>query len=133
MMLSSDIHPNPGPVYSDRIFCEGNLTFCNWNLNTLVKDNFYRVTLVEAENVNYNYDIISLCETSLNATIEVTENILPGYKFYPCYHPDGNRSGGVGIFYKESLPLNIRHDLSFEECIVSELSFGCKNIFYGSI
>ena len=85
---------------------------------------------MEADNVNYNYDIISLCETSLNATIEVPENILPGYKFYPCYHPDGNRSGGVGIFYKESLPLRIRHDLSFEECIVSELSFGCKNIFF---
>ena len=41
-----------------------------------------------------------------------------------------SRNGGVAIFYKESLPLRIRHDLSFEECIVSELSFGRKNIFF---
>ena len=85
---------------------------------------------MEADNVNYNYDIISLCETSLNDTIQVPENLLPGYKFYPCNHPDGNRSGSVGIFYKETLPLRIRHDLSFRECIVSELTFGRKNIFF---
>ena len=38
--------------------------------------------------------------------------------------------GGVGIFYKETLPLKIRRDLSFEECIVTELSLGRKKIFF---
>ena len=37
--------------------------------------------------------------------------------------------GGIGIFYKESLTLKIRHDLSFE-CIVTELIFGHKKIFF---
>ena len=55
---------------------------------------------------------------------------MPGFKFHPCNHPDGNRSGGVGIFYKESLPLKIREDLSFNECIVCELIFGHKHIFF---
>ena len=55
---------------------------------------------------------------------------MPGYKFHSCNHPDGNRSGGVGIFYKESLPLKIREDLSFNECIVCELIFGHKHIFF---
>ena len=76
------------------------------------------------------YDIISLFETSLNDTIEVPENILPGYKFHAKNHPSGERNGGVGIFYKESLPLRIRTDLSFNECIVSELIFGHKKIFF---
>ena len=55
---------------------------------------------------------------------------MPGYKFHSCNHPGGNCSGGVGIFYKESLPLKIREDLSFNESIVCELIFGHKHIFF---
>ena len=130
LILSQDIHSNPGPMHSNQNFCDGFLSFCNWNLNTLSKDDFYRISLIEAHNTEFNYDIISLCETSLNDTIQVPENILPGYKFLSCNHPDGNRSGGVGIFYKETLPLRIRQDLSFDECIVSEMIFGHKKIFF---
>ena len=130
VLLSPDIHPNPGPVDSNNNFSEGFLSFCNWNLNTLSKDDFYRITLMEAHNTQHNYDIISLCETSLNDTLQVPENALPGYKFHSCNHPDGERNGGVGIFYKETLPLRIRQDLSFDECIVSELIFGRKTIFF---
>ena len=36
----------------------------------------------------------------------------------------------MGIFYKESLPLRIREDLSFDECLVTELMFGHKKIFF---
>ena len=130
LILSLDIHPNPGPVQCNNSFSGGFLSFCNWNLNTLSKDNFYRITLLQAHNANHNYDIISLCETSLNDSNKVDENVLPGYKFHPCNHPDGIASGGVGIFYKESLPLRIRDDLSFDECIVTELKFGHKKIFF---
>ena len=42
----------------------------------------------------------------------------------------GKKSGGVGIFYKDSLPLKVRNDLSFDECLVSELKFGHKKIFF---
>ena len=130
LIISSDIHPNPGPFHDINNFNGGFFSFCNWNLNTLSKDAFSRVSLLEAHNTNFNYDIISLCETSLNDTIQIPDNILPGYKYFTCNHPDGNRSGGVGIFYKETLPLRLRQDLSFEECIVSELIFGHKRIFF---
>ena len=40
------------------------------------------------------------------------------------------KHGGVGLFYKNSLPVNIRRDLSFNESIVVELKFGRKNIFF---
>jgi hypothetical protein len=60
LILSSDIHPNPGPTHSSNNFSGGFLSFCNWNLNTLSKDDFYRISLLEAHNVNFNYDIISL-------------------------------------------------------------------------
>ena len=92
------------------------------------------ISLLEAHNSEFNYDIISLCETSLNDSINVPENALPGYRFHACNHPNGDRSGGVGIFYKETLPLRIRDDLSFDEVIVSELMFGRKkNILYSTL
>ena len=40
------------------------------------------------------------------------------------------KGGGGGIFCKESLSLKIRYDLSFNECIVTELIFGRKKIFF---
>ena len=127
LALSQDVHPNPGPLDSTN---GGFLSFCNWNLNTLSKNDFYRISLLEAHNANHNYDIISLCETSLNELVQVPENALPGYKFHACNHPNGDRNGGVGIFYKETLPLRIRNDLSFDECIVSEIIFGHRKIFF---
>ena len=127
LALCPDIHPNPGPAQSNQ-FAAGFLSFCNWNLNTLSKNDFSRITLLEAHNTEHNYDIISLCETSLDDKAEVPE--MTGFKFHSCNHSDGNRSGGVGIFCKESLPLKIREDLFFSACIVCELIFGHKHIFF---
>ena len=129
LLLSGDIHPNPGPLLEDE-FSTGFLSFCNWNLNSLATDNFKRITLLTAENTIHKYDIISLCETSLNSETVVPENAIPGYIFHPLNHPSGGRHGGVGIFYKETLPLRVRPDLSFDECLVSELRFGRKKIFF---
>ena len=130
IILSADIHLNPGPSPTTHNYCGGFFSFCNWNLNSLSTDNFYRISLLEAQNTNFNYDIISLCETSLNDTVVVPENAFPGYKFHACNYAGGTKSGGVGMFYKETLPLRIREDLSFSECIVSELIFGHKKIFF---
>ena len=130
LLLSYDVHPHPGPTEIDQEFSNGFFSFCNWNLNTLSKDNFNRISLLEAHNTLFNYDIISLCETSLNDEMQVPEKAIPGYKYQPLNHPSGNKKGGVGIFYKDTLPLRIRSDLSFNECLVTELIFGRKKIFF---
>ena len=88
------------------------------------------ISLLEAHNTLFKYDIISLCETSLSDDIKVPDNALPGYIYHPLNNPDGSRNGGVGIFYKDTLPLRIRDDLSFDECLVTELIFGHKRIFF---
>ena len=49
---------NPGPYYKKDCF-----NFMSWNLNTLAKENFHRVDLIEAHNVTFEYDLISICET----------------------------------------------------------------------
>ena len=131
MTLSLDIHPNPGPPeFHKKDYKDGFLSFCNWNLNSLSKNDFYRITLLEAHNTIFNYDLISLCETSLNGSFNAEDIRLSGYKFFSCNNPDGSKNGGVGLFYKEHLPLRIRHDLCFDECLVTELQFDNRKIFF---
>ena len=101
----------------------------NWNLNSIVKDNFQRVQAIEAHNSLFNYDLISICETSLNDSIEIPDPLLNDYTFIHADHPDNVTHGGVGLFYKNTLPLKRREDLSFDETIVVELTFGRKKYF----
>ena len=127
ILLSNDVHQNPGP-YSNSYF-----NFMNWNCNSIAKDNFHRLKLLEAQNSLYNYDIISLCETSLNDQVvlpDLNEYLNNEYTFISQNKPDNTRHGGVGLFYRNSLPLKIRNDLSFNESIVAELNYGRKKIFF---
>ena len=123
--MSNDINLNPGPNYQNNSF-----NFMSWNLNSLAKNNFQRVRLIEAHNSIFNYDLISICETSLNDSVELPENLLNDYTFVPANNPVNTRNGGVGLFYKNSLPVIVRNDLSFDESIVVELKFGRKKIFF---
>ena len=45
-------------------------------------------------------------------------------------NPANTRHGGVGLFFKNTLPIIIRNDLSFDESIVVELKFSRKKIFF---
>ena len=125
VLLSNDIHLNPGPQVQSNC-----LNFMNWNTNSLVKDNFQRVRLIEAHNCIFNYDLISICETHLNDSVELPETLLNNYTFELANHPANNSRGGVGLFFKNSLPVVIRRDLSFNESIVAELKFGRKKVFF---
>ena len=72
-------------------------------------------------------------ETSLNDSVELPETLLNDYSFVPANNPVNTRHGGVGLFYKNSLPVIVRDDLSFDESIVVELKFDWKKyclLFY---
>ena len=125
IILSNDINLNPGPHLQNNLF-----NFVTWNVNSLAKENFHRVRLIEAYNSIFHYDLISICETSLNDSVELPDNLLNDYTFIPANNPANSRNGGVGLFYRNSLPVIIRKDLSFNESIVVELKFGRKKIFF---
>ena len=65
LIRANDVELNPGE-FSNSFF-----TFCNWNVNSLAKDNFERVQLLEAHNALFKYDLISLCVVSLNSTVDI--------------------------------------------------------------
>ena len=125
ILLANDVELNPGDHYHENFF-----SFMNWNLNSLAKNNFERIKLIEAHNSLFDYDLISLCETSLCSKVEIPDPLLNEYTFIPANHPDDVSHGGVGLFYKNSLPLKPRPELAFDESIVVELKFGRKKIFF---
>ena len=61
--------------------------------------------IVEAHNTLFNYDLISICETSLNDSVELPETLLDDYTFLPANNPANVRHGGVGNLFKNSLPV----------------------------
>ena len=125
ILLSNDIHLNPGPHFQNNF-----LNFMLWNLNSLAKDNFERIRLIEAHNALFKYDLISICETSLNDSVELPETLINDYTFVSANNPANVRHGGVGLFFKNSLPVIVRTDLSFDQSIVIEIKFGRKKIFF---
>ena len=125
LLLSNDINLNPGPHFQNNFF-----NFMSWNLNSLAKDNFQRIRLIEVHDAPFNYDLISICETSLNDSVELPETLLDDYTFLPSNNPANVTHGGVGLLFKNSLPVIVRNDLPFDESIVIELKFGRKKIFF---
>ena len=83
----------------------------SWNVNSIAKDNFQRVRLIEAHNSIFNYDIISICENSLNDPFKLPALLLNDY----TKQTNNTRHGFVGLFFKHSFPIKIRNDLTFEE------------------
>ena len=111
--MSGDIEQNPGP---------DSLNFCTWNLNSISAHDFLRVSLLEAYNSVYNFDLIGIVETHLNSTVDENKIGLNGYSFHKSNHPQDLKCGGVGLYVKESLPARKRSDLETQpECVVCEI------------
>ena len=72
----------------------------SWNVNSLAKDNFQRVRLIEVHNSIFNNDLISIGETSLNDSVELPETLLNDYTFVPANNPANTRLVGWGFSLK---------------------------------
>ena len=127
LVNSGDIETNPGPGNSSPI------KFCHWNLNGLPAHDFIKVPLIEAFTSTHNFDILCLSETFLDSAIDFNdENInIDGYSILRADHLSNNKRGGVCIYFKQSLPLIRRDDLStMQEAIVTEISVKNETCFF---
>ena len=61
------------------------------------------------------------------------ENMMENYTFIFSINPNNTKHGGVGLFYKSSLPIRVRDHLSFSESLVVEINLGNKKIFFSVI
>ena len=125
LLLSGDVETNPGPETLD---------FCTWNLNSITVHDFLRVSLIEAYNSVYNYDLIGIVETHLDNTVDKDKLAINGYTFVNDNHPQNLKRGGVGLYIKDSLPSKNRPDLvTLPECIVYEIQLNRKKYFFAVI
>ena len=127
LLLSEDIKTNPGPKRSS------NIKFYHWNLNGLAAHDSIKVPLVEAFITSNNFDLVCLSETFLDSTIPNDDvNIqINGYSLVRADHPNDIKCGGVCLYFKESLPLIRRNDLTnIKDCIVTEINVNNEKCFF---
>ena len=124
ILRSGDIETNPGPEHST-------FNFCSWNLNSIFAHDFTRVSLIEAYNAVYYYDLIGIVETHLDSTVDESRLDLTGYSFFKSNHPNNLKRGGVGLYVKDSFPARNRLDLgTLPECIVCEVQLDMTKYFF---
>ena len=78
ILLSGVVETNPGPETLD---------FCTWNLNSISVYNFLRVSLIEAYNSVYDYDLIVIVGTHVYSAVDEEKLNLNGYTFIKSDHP----------------------------------------------
>ena len=122
ILLSGDVETNPGPETLD---------FCCWNLNSIAAYDFLRVSLIEAYNSLYNYDLIGIVETHIDSTVDKDKLAMDGYTLHEANHPQNIKRGGVGLYIKDSLPSKNRSDqVTLPECVVCEIQLNRKKYFF---
>ena len=122
ILLSGDVETNPGP---------DTLGFCSWNLNSIIAHDFLRISLLEAYNSVFSYDLIGIVETHIDSTVDEDKLALGGYRFIKNNHPQDIKRGCVGLYVKESLPSKDCFDLvTLPECVVSEIQMNRKKYFF---
>ena len=127
LLKSGDIETIPGPKKSSAI------RFRHWNLNGMAAHDFVKVPFIEAFIIAHNFDIVCLSETFLDSSVpDHDENInINGYSLLRVDHPNNINRGGVCMYFKESLPLIRRSDLSnMKECLVTEINVNNEKCFF---
>ena len=100
-------------------------------MNSISAHDFLSVSLIEAYNSIYNYDLIGIAETHLDDSVDQERLILKGCEFINCNHPLNSKRGGVGLYVKVSLSKKERPDIAtLPESIVCELNLDRKKYFF---
>ena len=88
---------------------------------------------MEAFITSNNFDLVCLSESYLDSTIPNDDiNIqINGYSLLRADHPNDIKRRRVCIYFKESLPLIRRNDLTnVKDCIVAEINVNNEKCFF---
>ena len=141
ILLSGDIHPNPGPDggnHSDHTSSSTDLyNFVNLpnHLSTVHYNVQSRANKVDVLISKFSYfDLVSFSETWLDKSVSSQDLPLP--TFHPPERKDrlSDRYGGVILYVKDTLTYTRRYDLELNrlECIWIQIKLHNKrNVLYG--
>ena len=76
LILSGNVHENPGPI-------DCNLKFFHWNLDSISASENTKISLIEAYNSVFSYDLIAISDTRLDRFavmyFAATIQVIPGF------------------------------------------------------
>ena len=126
LLRCGDIESNPGP----RLNPNQGLSVCFWNLNSLSVNNFAKKDLLVAFNSIHNFDIICLAETYLDSSYppEDIDLQIDNYTMLRADHPMDIKRGGVCVYHKNYLAVNVLNFNLLSECIIMEIEVDNKKI-----
>ena len=124
LLQHGDTETNPGP----RGNCSQYFSFCHWNLNSLPAHNYVKVPLLQAFNTLHKFNLICLSETYLGSSISIEEKslIIDDYNSLHTDHPSDTKRGGVCIYHKEAISVQVLKESQLPKCLVCEVSIQNK-------
>ena len=95
------------------------LTCCHWNVNSLTVCKMLKKSSIEAYNSIHNYDFICISETYLDSSVSLDDKDIAteGYNIVHADHPSNHKKGGVCIYYKESLAVQLININFLNKCL----------------
>ena len=93
---------------------------CHWNVNSILAHN--KLSLLPAYNSSLHYDLICLTETYLDSTVYINNLSVNGYNLLRADHPDNVKRGGVCLYYRGNLTLQLVDTPYNEQCILCEIN-----------
>ena len=123
LLLHDNVETNPGPNKKYKPF-----TCCHWNVNGLTAHNKVKLSSVAAYNTIHKYDFICISETYLDSSVPThdRDTLINGYYLIRADHPSNNKTGGVCIYYRESLAVQLVETNYLSKCLLCEVSINDK-------
>ena len=113
---------------------QARLTVIHWNLDSIAARDNTKISLIEAYNSVFNYDLIAISDARLDRSFSNEDIQIGGFccDVFHNDHPSDTRfPGGVCLYYKENIPIRRRNDLEIlQETIVTEISLTRKKVFF---
>ena len=103
-MLHGDVETNPGPNKRYKAF-----TCCPWIVNSLTAHNMVKLSSIAVYNTIHKYDFICISETYLDSSVHTDDRdiLINGCNLICADHPSNNKRGGVFIYYRKSLAVQL--------------------------
>ena len=123
LLLHRDVETTPGPNKK----CKS-LTCCHWNVNSLTAHNMVKLSSIAAYNTIHQYDFICVSETYLDSSVRTDDRdiLINGYNLIRADHPSNKKRGGVCIYYRQSLAVELVETNYLSECLLCEFSINNK-------
>ena len=109
--------------------------FCHWNLNSVLSEDCFKVSLLKSFIVLHNFDFIHLSKTFLSPSVSSTPDSLnvDSYNIVRSDHPSGSKREGVCYYFMESFLFRILEITPMTEHLVLEILYDNKLVIVSFI